>query len=402
MSVAVVPLATRMHGEEYCKDLVERYRRMLEGIFFTDIVFSSEDFDLSEIKKYDALILLFLTGGTSKMGFKIASEANKPIFLLAYGYHNSLGSALSCRVRLRKSGVFAQLLFSNTPEELSINHVVRGVEAYSSLRAAVFGLITDKGLSRKAERFMSKTGIKVVEISLKQVLEEAEAASSEEVINLAKSELGVEAPNENLVKCLRFFLGVKRAIEKSKVNAVTMECFDFIIEYGYTPCIAVALMNKYKIPFACEEDYYSLILMYISRQLTCYPGWIANPSGIDGDRVVFAHCTIDLSLVDRYEIVSHFESGKPCSIKGDLLQIEYTLARMSDESIQCYPIRVHSVSKWSSERCRTQCSVEIEGLSPLEFLEKASGNHHVFLPGRLCKHLKVIDWLFYCRWKAKR
>ena len=401
MSLTVIPLASRIHGVEYCENLVEKFRKVIKGVEFTNIVFSEGDIDVSKFKENEAIVLLFLTGGTSKLGYKIASEIFAPTFLVSHGYHNSLGSALSCRARLRKRGLLPWLVHVDRPEGADLNYIVKAVEACASLAKAKFGVITPEGeLTPKAIDFSSKTGIRVVGIDLGEVLAEAEAVSEEEATKIAEEELGVEYPDSDLIKCINLFIALKKIVEKKRIDAITMECFEFILEHEYTPCIAVALMNKYRIPFACEEDYYSLALMYLSKQLICYPGWIANPSGIEVNKLVLAHCTVDLSLIDRFELVSHFESGKPYAVKGELLPIEYTMARMSESGIECYSVKVYPVKKWSNERCRTQCSVEVQGMSALEFLEKASGNHHVLIPGKVEEHLKVIDWMMYGRWKV--
>ena len=318
MKALVLSLASRLHSKEYYSQLYESFKRFFRSIEGTTII-EEPQYDVPEIPRdnYDLVFMVILTGGTSRLAERVAKKLNIPVVLIAHNKHNSLASALSARERIRKLGIKVLLVLANDEYTLAtkLTPIIKGIRTAIALSKLRVLEINREGVpSPRAKYFMDVTGTKVEAISYREVLEKAEKASEEELENLREAVgLNVDTSGVDPVyldKTLRIYYALRSIVLEKGYNAVSIDCFPFIVEYGVTPCLAVALLNNDGIPTACEDDYYSLIMLFISLSFTGRPGWIANPSGAtDEGYLRFAHCTIAPGLGKNCYLVPHFETG---------------------------------------------------------------------------------------------
>ena len=133
-----------------------------------------------------------------------------------------------------------------------------------------------------------------------------------------------------------------------------------------------------------------MLTMRIVQALTGFTGFQANPSSVDPEtgQVVFAHCTIPLNMVSRYELDTHFESGIGVAIRGFREPGPVTVCKVSGD------LSRHFVAEGQLLRCeakpnlcRTQQVIQLADPSQIRyFLTTPIGNHHVIVPGH-CKAL---------------
>jgi L-fucose isomerase-like protein len=181
--------------------------------------------------------------------------------------------------------------------------------------------------------------------------------------------------------------GIKRAeyldrvirdiVKKNKIDFLTLKCFDIIEPLNVTGCFAVAKLNDDMILSSCEGDIPSLLSMIIIAGYTGEPSFMANPSEIDFEKneITFAHCTIPTRLTKKYEITTHFETGKEVGIMGDVDGSRFAIFKIDGE-LNRYNLfsGVKIDKKWRDGLCRTQVTIELE--QPVKkFIEDPIGNH---------------------------
>jgi len=412
MKALVLSLASRLHSKEYYSQLYESFKRFFRSIEGTTII-EEPQYDVPEILRddYDLVFMVILTGGTSRLAERVAKKLNIPVVLIAHNKHNSLASALSARERIRKLGIKVLLVLANDEYTLAtkLTPIIKGIRTAIALSKLRVLEINREGVpSPRAKYFMDVTGTKVEAISYKEVLERAEKASEEELENLREAVgLNIDTSGVDPVyldKTLRIYYALRSIVLEKGYNAVSIDCFPFIVEYGVTPCLAVALLNNDGIPTACEDDYYSLIMLFISLIFTGRPGWIANPSGAtDEGYLRFAHCTIAPGLGKNCYLVLHFETGKPYAVTCRLRNKRYVFGRITTNYTGIVLYRGKKVRSGLLEPgyCRTQLIIDTGPLDVDKFIEGAVGNHHVFMEwtNDILDAFKALAW--WLNWRLE-
>jgi len=125
-----------------------------------------------------------------------------------------------------------------------------------------------------------------------------------------------------------------------------------------------------------------MISMVIGRAVTGVSGFQANPSTIDpqSGEVLFAHCTIPLNMVTRYEFDTHFESGIGMGIRGHLREGDVTVFKVSGDMGRHFIEEGTLLRNQSKgDLCRTQVVLKLSDTA--YFLTNPIGNHHI-IPAR--------------------
>lgn len=127
-------------------------------------------------------------------------------------------------------------------------------------------------------------------------------------------------------------------------------------------------------------DIPALLTMCAARELFGSPGFQANLSRIEGTRLLFAHCTVPLDLVEDYRYDTHFESGIGVALHGVLPCGPAKIFKISPNFSEMFLEDINIVeNQYNDCLCRTQILVEAPGLSSY-FLRSPIGNHHVIIP----------------------
>lgn len=205
----------------------------------------------------------------------------------------------------------------------------------------------------------------------------------EEVTSLGKVDGGQEGAQI-------IYLRLKEIVAKYDLAGLTLRCFDLLTTVYNTGCWALAKLNSEGIPAACEGDVPTLITMMIAKQISGCPGFQANPARIrqqtTGDRqqpqMLFAHCTLPLSMCETYSLTTHFESGIGVAIHGELPLGDYTLMKVSGDGTRVFAEDVKLIAnQYEPNLCRTQVWLEISEEAETYFLTTPIANHHVIVPG---------------------
>jgi L-fucose isomerase-like protein len=201
-------------------------------------------------------------------------------------------------------------------------------------------------------------------------------------------------PEADVEKAARFEPVLRDLIEREHLDAITVRCFDLILDAGTSGCLALSALNDSGVIAGCEGDIASTLALLWAKMLVGRVGWMANPAMIHrGSGIVeLAHCTVPLSLVNGYELRTHFESGLGVGIAGGLPAGPVTLLRLGGDQLeQLWCTDGDALATGSrDDRCRTQLDVRISPTEAGQLLDHPLGNHLVVVDGHHAS--RFIHW----------
>ena len=372
MNVAVIPLVSKLHDERAWKPVLETYLRNIpkEVKIYETLDSPSHVFRVKE----NIVFLIHLTGGTSRIAKKFFDvNSDKVITLVAYGFQNSLPSAVSAYSYIRDRGGNVILEFTNDISEL----VDLALKA-SQIKKGKVVVFTGKTVA-EASLLEEKLGIKVLTVPWSEVVK---AKPSEKIVELLSTKLGSKVAEKISI----LYSGIREKLSGTLGGAV--ECFDFLAKNGYTPCVPLAVLNSEGIPVACEADLYSLVLLIVVKEAGA-TGWMANLTAVEDNTVIFSHCTGPLNLLNGVKFISHFESGKPKAVTGKLKLRRIVFGRFNNDFTlaRFYSGEIVDSGLLNDRRCRIQAIIRTDNR---KLLETVLGNHHVLFDAKAFKNVERL------------
>ena len=250
-------------------------------------------------------------------------------------------------------------------------------------RLGIFGKPSDWLISSYADADVVKQrlGIELVDVPMNTLLDTI-AAIPEEMPSESSDR---EMIRKSLPGANRIYKALRDIIDKQQLQGFTLRCFDLLSTVKNTGCLALAKLNSEGFVAGCEGDVPAMLSMKIIQSITGLSGFQANPSAIDPEigEIVFAHCTIPLNMVERYEFDTHFESGIGVGIRGYMKEGAVTVFKVSGDLSRSFIAEgtlVRNLSK--PDLCRTQQVIQLSDKSQASyFLTNPIGNHHIIVPG---------------------
>ncbi|UCE10242.1 MAG: fucose isomerase [Candidatus Thorarchaeota archaeon] len=337
------------------------------------------------------------TGGTENAIIEFVQSASleQPIRLLSYEGRNSLPAAMEARTGLQKMG-FESRIIHNQIEDLmkELSEWVAFALVEEKIRGTRFGIVGNPsfwlvGSSVDPLAVKDKWGFEIEEFSLNDLLHRMGDKLSpdyEPVLKeLVDGAMNVDRPNDELERAAVFSQTLKEFITEKGLNTVTVECFRLFEEKDVSGCHALSHLNDQDgITAGCEGDIPSTFTMMLAEILTGRPSFMANVADVDSEEntALFAHCTCPTSLLEDYEITTHYETGSSVAIRGRFKPQPVTILKVSGSSLDEYWVSSGEIveSTRSDNACRTQIRVRLD--EPVSyFLEGSLANHHVVVPG---------------------
>ena len=210
-----------------------------------------------------------------------------------------------------------------------------------------------------------------------------------------------EPSRDEVVKAMRLYRSIKDIVERYRLDAFTLNCFDLIPTTRTTGCVALALLNQEGIPAGCEGDEQTLLTMLAVQAATGEMTFMANPSKIldnTAHEIVFAHCTIAPAMTDRYIVRDHYESLSGVAVEGVFDPMEMTVVKCGGKGMERFFISKARLLECTTNpnMCRTQLHLRLD--EPLDyFLERSIGNHHVIVKGDHVERLTAVFKLLGAR-----
>lgn len=372
MNIAIYTITSELHD---AKSIDATTRAFLESL---DITYDMRGNDFSDYGSHALDLIYIRTGGTEGI-FKpllpqLQQQSKRPFYLLTSGKSNSLAASMEILSYLNQQGITGEIIHGSTTY---IHHRIKVLEqvgvARSKMKGCRLGLIgepSDWLISSRFDRTIVKErlGIELVYIPMKELL---------------------EMPN---VK--KIYEALKALVEKYQLQGFTLRCFDLLTTIRDTGCMALAKLNAEGIVAGCEGDVPAMLSMKIIQALTGVSGFQANPATIDPEKgeMLFAHCTIPLNMVERYELDTHFESGIGVGIRGYMKEGPVTIFKVAGDLSRYFIAEGTLVRNQAKpDLCRTQQVIELDDKGQTRyFLTQPIGNHHIIVPGHLKELLEEI------------
>lgn len=370
MSIAVYTITSPLHD----KQSIEQYTK--EFFSHLDFDFDYKGEDSSTWGQADLDLIFVRTGGTENLfrqRYMDVLQARKSVYLLASSSSNSLAASMEILSWLKQRGIRGEILhgshqyISSRIQELTQLEAAR--KALKNTRAAVIGRPSDWLIASDVnkEAVQAKLGFDIEYIPI------------EEVENIC----GNVGPKED--GAITIYNAIKSVVTKHQINAFSIRCFDLLSSLKNTGCLALAKLNSEGIVAGCEGDAPAMLSMIIARSLTGKSGFQANPARVDTEKgeVLFAHCTIPLDMVERYEFDTHFESGIGVGIRGFMKEGPVTVFKVSGDLTRVFAEEGELIENGKAPNlCRTQQLIRFTNKDATRyFLQNPIGNHHIILQG---------------------
>ena len=396
MKKCFVGLASPIHDREMVnKVVVKVFSSLLENMVLQDkSLITSRELIPYKLNDCDIIVSLVVTGGSEELIIE-TSMIGKPVLFLAHPTMNSLPALIEAKPLAEKVNdkVWTIYVSDKRINELSkyIARIIKGVESALALKNLNLGLIggispwlvyskTDPIIVRK------KLGVNIVNISLDDVYRLYTKVGDNEASELLEKIAGkaekIEVSRNRLIDALKLYISLKKIINEKKLNAITIKCFDIIMSINTTACLPLSMLNSEGIVAGCEGDVPSALAMVLLNKVSNKPVFMGNPSKIEDNKLMIAHCTAPLA-VGPYILRTHFETGR-----GVGIAVKYprgapvTLLRFSPDLkiMRIIKGRIEKGEPESNLHCRTQITVALD-VDASVLLEKSMGNHYALVIG---------------------
>ena len=361
--------------------------------------------DLDKPLPEGATMVLAGSGGVEEMVKANIDRLPSYVVLIADGLKNSLAASLEILSWMRQNDRHGRVQHGPT------GFIMQGIDDYAAAHDAITKLHGKRiGVIGKPSGWLiasnvnyaamsERWGVEMVDVPLDEVVKGYEAIGADEVQDIPdefiNKAVGVKEPSrDEVVKAMRLYRSVKAIVERYRLNAFTLNCFDLIPTTHTTGCVALALLNQESIPAGCEGDEQTLLTMLAVQAATGEMTFMANPSKILDNathEMVFAHCTIAPAMTDRYIVRDHYESLSGVAIEGIFDPMNVTVVKCGGRCMEHYFISRASLLQCTTNpnMCRTQLHLRLD--EPLDyFLERSIGNHHVIVRGNHKQRLETV------------
>jgi len=411
-SFVFLPVASPLLPDEERRAVIREYGNLLAQAGGTE---TTPNLDGDK----EPLAYLVLTGGTEALILEHARLAPKePVLLIAYPGRNSLPAALETLAKLEQDGTRGRIIFLEGPDDSAGAQRLADALANESVDAASathrekpaglplagkrIGLVGPPSdwlvASSPAPTIVTDAwGPEIVEITMEELTRRIDTSPSASAATFADSfatgAKNIAEPRQRDLLASGTIYGALRAlVDELKLEAVSVRCFDLVVEREATGCLALSRLADEGVVAGCEGDLPSALAMLWIRERLGATTWMANPARLDiaANTLTLAHCTVPCSLINNYELRSHFESGLGAAVQGRLPLGPVTLLRIGGPSLdRMWMVEGEIVSTGREEAmCRTQVDVAIRSGHVSDLLEHPLGNHLVLARGHVAGELR--------------
>ena len=233
--------------------------------------------------------------------------------------------------------------------------------------------LISSGIDREA--VTTKYGAQFIDIPISELETEYKATPAAEITDGAQT-----YSHEALSDAERMYRALKAVCVRHSLTALTIKCFDLLDSCRTTSCLALARLSDEGIISGCEGDIPSLWTLIVAKAMSGRAAFMANPSSSNpADCTVdFAHCTIPISMTERYTLPSHFESGIGIGIAGIIAPGPCRILKIGGAHLdKIYHAEGDiTLNTRIPERCRTQVRFRFPDRAGFDrFMANRLGNH---------------------------
>jgi L-fucose isomerase-like protein len=391
MNRGFLPVASDFISQKEINDIIRINSEFLKKLHCTQI-------SSSDIRNVEQLYYFVITGGTEQQILDLhakRSEAfhDEEIILLTHASHNSLPAALEVLARFQQDGKEGRIIYlPEITENLKNNQspAIRKFDIKQKLAGKRIGLIGKPSdwlvaSSSQIKIVESVFGVEVIPIDMEEVKQNFKEVEPEQIkkiaLELTENSIEIKEPSQKEIEDnVRIYLAIKELIAKYNLDALTIRCFDLVLDMKTTGCFALSRLNDEGIIAVCEGDMVNTIGMMWGLEKYGTLSWMANPSRINlkENSLILAHCTVPCSLVKSYTLRSHFESGLGVGIQGEFPLQDVMLFRLGGKELDLiWKVEGKITQTGHAENlCRTQIKVKLDDeYSVQDLLLDPLGNH---------------------------
>ena len=373
-TIAIYTLTSELHDEKAVSAVTNEFLGSL------GIEYQLKGSDYSDYGRQTLSLIYVRTGGTEGIFRRLLPELQEkstaPFYLLTSGKSNSLAASMEILSYLRQRGIQGEIIHGSSnyiARRITIlSKVAQARQTLNGTRLGVIGEPSDWLISSYAdkEKINERLGITLVDVPIQELID------------------GVKAEQEDAI-----YKALKTIIAKYQLQGFTLRCFDLLTAVKDTGCLPLARLNAEGYVAGCEGDIPAMLTMMISRSLLGVSGFQANPSAINPEtgEMLFAHCTIPLDMVVRYELDTHYESGIGTGVRGYMKEGSVTVFKVSGDLTRHFIAEGTLLrNEAKPDLCRTQQVILLKdkSLTKSYFLSNPIGNHHIILPGH---HQELLE-----------
>lgn len=393
MKIGIYPLSSSLHEKS---QLQEKGKEFLEEIF-DNLHLSYHLISLEEIKKYDFVLIFVQSGGVEGKFLQEISFFQPPFLLLTYGHNNSLAASMEILSYLKDHDLQGEILHGSLSYIISkIKDRMMMQEAYLKIKGSRLGVIGKPSDWLIASDVSDEEVAKIFEIQLCHYSIDELCEIYENITDVKETSFSY-SNQKSLKKAQKMAEALKTMICKHNLNGLTLRCFDLLGKVKTTGCLGLSLLNDQGIIGTCEGDVPAMLSMHILNALLHTPSFQANPSCIELEKkeMIFAHCTLPLSMTQSFTLDTHFESGIGVAIQGEMALGMITIFKLSRDLKHYYVETAEIVENLHrSDLCRSQ--IRVRFLNDMSyFLTRPYGNHHIILYGNHKKKIQQFMEYFY-------
>ena len=359
-----------------------------------------------QINNAVSLMYFVVGGGTENEILKFQESRNEyfpnePVYLLVHPTNNSLAAALETLARLQQDHVKGRILYLKGPHDeagyMNILRAIQDLDVLKSMRASRIGLIGAPSDWLVASQPSSETlknawGPEVILLSFDELQKEINGIRSgvtESLKNnlIANATEVCEPSVSEIDDSVKVYIALKSLVEKYKLNALSVRCFELVQQMKMTGCYALAQLMDDGIIAGCEGDLVSTVGLLWLYQLANKTPWMANPASlnIEHNSLWLAHCTVPRNIVQNYRLRSHFESGIGVGLEGTLWTGPVTLLRIGGKYMEKLWLAEGEIihAGHADNLCRTQIEIQLlQGNTVTDLIQNPLGNHIVLVAGK--------------------
>ena len=384
MNIAIYTLTSALHDAQAIQAATKEFLGSLS------IEYDFKDDNFSDYGTHALDLIYVRTGGTEgifKPMLLDLLKKQRTIFLLTSGKSNSLAASMEILSYLRQQHIRGEIIHGSaayiSQRIQLLEQVGKARKLLAGCRLGMVGEPSDWLISShtNVETVRMMSGISLCPIPMTELMKRIDALTEETPVEHSDNPIIQQA----LPGADRIYRALKQLVADYQLQGLTLRCFDLLSSVKNTGCLALAKLNQEGIVAGCEGDVPTMITMMIARALLGVSGFQANPAHIDPEtgEMLFAHCTIPLDMVERYEFDTHYESGIGVGIRGYMKEGDVTVFKVSAGLNRWFIAEGTLVRNQAKpDLCRTQQVIQLsDKTQAVYFMKNPIGNHHVILPG---------------------
>lgn len=298
------------------------------------------------------------------------------------------------------------VIFALDPKSLST--FSQAVQAVERLRSSTILLVGETepwviSSSRDHETFVSRLGLKIQQIALKELYDVYHSIGSGEAHLCAErwsdnADAIREPERHDIANACRVTMTFRQLLAKYDADAVAVACFTLLKELGTTSCLAVSELNDTpEFVGICEGDLDAGATMLLMKALTCDATWMGNPIVGRDDSLMLVHCTAPRHIRGEqrpYILRSHHESGIGVSPAVQMpVGLPVTLCRIGRSATAMSVTVGEAVAIPDEPSCRTQLTIKVPSIE--RYMSNSLGNHQVLSYGDYSAALRIASKILH-------